>query len=159
MADANLPPPVTRPYPLPPLPPDCYYVEPIDPATVGDGALVFIEDTDPFDQYTYRLSSVIYSGRTAFQNVLIADTLNYGRVLMLDGAIQSAEHDEAIYHELLVQPAMLRHPDPRSVLVIGGGEGTTLREVLVHRSVKSVTMVDLDRELVDLSASICNPGT
>jgi spermidine synthase len=150
MANANLPRPVTRPYPLPPLPPDRYYDEPIDPATVGDGALVFVEDTDPFDQYTYRLSSVIYSGRTAFQNVLIADTFNYGRVLMLDGAIQSAEEDEAIYHELLVQPAMLRHPDPRSVLIIGGGEGATLREVLVHRSVTSVTMVDLDRELVEL---------
>ena len=139
-----------RSYPLPALPPDRYYVEPSDPAAVGDGALVFVEDSDPFDLFTYRLSKVIFQGRTAFQNVLIADTFNYGRALMLDGAIQSAQDDEAIYHELLVQPAMLRHPDPRDVLIIGGGEGATLREVLVHRSVKSATMVDLDREVVEL---------
>ena len=127
-----------------------YYVDAVDPTTVGDGALVFVEDSDYFDQYTYRLKSVIYNGRTAFQNVLIADTYNYGRALMLDGAIQSSEDDETLYHEILVQPAMLRHPDPRDVLIIGGGEGATLREVLVHRSVKSATMVDLDREVVEL---------
>jgi spermidine synthase len=116
----------------------------------GKGAVVFVEDSDEFDTYTYRLSGVVYSGRTAYQNVLIADSYNYGRVLMLDGAIQSSEDDEPLYHEMLVQPAMLRHPDPRDVLIIGGGEGATLREVLVHRSVKSATMVDLDREVVEL---------
>lgn len=147
---ASPPPPVTRPYPLPPLPPDRYYEDPIDPATLGDGKLVFVEESDNLDFYTYRLSNVVYNGRTQFQNVLIADTLNYGRALMLDGAIQSAEDDEAIYHELLVQPALLRHPDPRDVLIVGGGEGATLRETLVHRSVRSATMVDLDREVVEL---------
>ena len=141
---------IERPYPLPPLPPDRYYVESVNPATVGDGALVFVEDSDDFDTFTYRLKKIVYHGKTAFQNVLIADTYNYGRALMLDGAIQSAEDDEAIYHELLVQPAMLRHPEPRDVLIIGGGEGATLREVLVHASVKTATMVDLDREVVEL---------
>ncbi len=155
MSDPNPPaaprPLIARPYPLPPLPADRYYIESVDPATVGDGALVFVEDSDGFDTFTYRLSRVIYQGRTAFQNVLIADTYNYGRALMLDGAIQSSADDEAIYHELLVQPAMLRHPDPRDVLIIGGGEGyQPLREVLVHASVKSATMVDLDREVVEL---------
>src|SRR6266404_7664441 len=109
---------VHRPYPLPPLPPDRYYVESDSPASIGDGSLEFIEDSDDFDTFTYRLKSVIYHGKTAFQNVLIADTYNYGRALMLDGAIQSAEDDEAVYHELLVQPAMLRHPEPRDVLII-----------------------------------------
>ncbi|HEX5443114.1 MAG TPA: fused MFS/spermidine synthase, partial [Pirellulales bacterium] len=120
------------------------------PASVGDGALVLVEDSDAFDRYHYRLKQVAYQGRTAFQNVLIADTYNFGRVLVLDGAIQSSSDDEKLYHELLVQPAMLRHPDPRQVLIIGGGEGATLREVLVHRSVQSATMVDLDREVVEL---------
>ncbi|HKD37587.1 MAG TPA: fused MFS/spermidine synthase [Pirellulales bacterium] len=147
---APQPPLATRPYPLPPLPPDRYYVESDDPSTIGDGSLEFIEDSDDFDTFTYRIKRVIFHGRTAFQNVLIADTYNYGRALMLDGAIQSSEDDEAVYHELLVQPAMLRHPDPRDVLIIGGGEGATLREVLVHRSVKSAAMVDLDREVVEL---------
>ncbi len=141
---------VTRPYPLPPLPPNYFYQEGPDPALVGDGAVVFVEDSDPFDRYTYRLSNVVYGGRTAFQNVLVADTINYGRALMLDGSIQSAREDEEVYHEMLVQPAMLSHPDPRDVRIIGGGEGATLREVLVHRSVRSAVMVDLDAEVVEL---------
>jgi spermidine synthase len=145
-----MPPPPTRPYPLPPLPAHRCYQENIDPRSVGEGALVFIEDSDPFDRYSYRLSGVVHHGKTAFQNVMIADSYSFGRILVLDGAIQSAADDEKLYHELLVQPAMLRHPDPRDVLIIGGGEGATLRETLVHRSVKSATMVDLDGEVVEL---------
>ena len=60
MSDPNppssLPSPIARPYPLPPLPADRYYIESVDPATVGDGALVFVEDSDGFDKFTYRLS-------------------------------------------------------------------------------------------------------
>jgi spermidine synthase len=140
---------ISRPYPLPPLPPDMYYVPDPD-VDEADGALFFVEDADPFDTYHYQLSRILYKGRTQFQNVLIAETLNFGVALMLDGAIQSSEDDEALYHELLVQPAMLAHPDPHDVLIIGGGEGASLREVLVHSSVRSVTMVDLDREVVEL---------
>lgn len=144
-----LPPPSTR-TDLPPLPPNMYYSDPPDPAVVGRGALEFKEDSDPFDTFIYRLSSVIYQGKTAFQSVLIAETYNYGRALMLDGAIQSSADDESLYHEMLVQPAMLAHPNPQDVLIIGGGEGATLREVLVHASVRNVTMVDIDQELVEL---------
>jgi spermidine synthase len=81
---------------------------------------------------------------------VIADTYSFGRMLVLDGGVQSTEDDESLYHEVLVQPAMLVHPDPQEVLIIGGGEGATLREVLAHASVKRATMVDLDREAVDL---------
>jgi spermidine synthase len=141
---------ISRPYPLPPLPSNYYYQENIKPETVGEGELVYIENSNPLDKYAYRMSKVVYTGKTAFQRVVIGDTFSYGRALMLDGAIQSAEKDEAIYHEMLVQPAMLLHPEPEDVLIIGGGEGATLREVLVHHSVKSVTMVDIDREVVEL---------
>lgn len=147
--DSN-PPLVDRPYALPPLPPNMYYVEPPDPAALGYSALTVVENTDPFDLYVYRVSNLIHSGATAFQNVVIADTFNYGRVLILDGAIQSSQYDESLYHEVLVQPAMLMHPDPKDVLIIGGGEGATLREALAHRSVRSAVMVDLDREVVEL---------
>lgn len=109
-----------------------------------------VESSDLFDRYLYRVSHIVHRGRTAFQDVVIADTYNYGRALFLDGAIQSAEVDEAVYHESLVQPAMLSHPDPRDVLIIGGGEGAALREVLAHQSVRSATMVDIDAEVVGL---------
>jgi spermidine synthase len=142
--------PIIRPYPLPPLPPHQYYVEPEVLNDDNLSSLIIIEDSDPCDSYTYRLRSLIYSGNTAFQNVVIGDTYNYGLALFLDGAIQSAEWDEKLYHELLVQPPMLAHPEPRDILIIGGGEGATLREVLAHGSVRSATMVDVDRELVEL---------
>lgn len=141
---------VKRPYPLPPLPPNRIYVEDTMAAGQYPGSLMLTEDSDPFDSYGYRLEKVLFSGRTKYQDVLIADSYNFGRVLVLDGAIQSSEDDENLYHELLVQPAMLRHPDPKDVLIIGGGEGASLREVLVHSSVKSATMVDLDGEVVEM---------
>ncbi|MBI3744291.1 MAG: polyamine aminopropyltransferase [Chloroflexi bacterium] len=97
-----------------------------------------------------ELRRVVYSGHTAFQAVDIIETEPFGRTLVLDGKTQSSEADEAIYHEALVHPAMLSHPDPRRVLIAGGGEGATLREVLGYRSVERAVMVDLDRELVEL---------
>ena len=141
---------LSRPYPLPELRPNEYYVEPLTPDQLGSGPVWCIEDTDPFDLYTYRVTEIQVSKRTAFQNVVIAQSCNYGRIVLLDGAVQSSEDDEALYHEMLVQPGMLLHSEPRDVLIIGGGEGATLREVLAHRSVRKVTMVDIDREAVDL---------
>ncbi|TPO01255.1 fused MFS/spermidine synthase [Mesorhizobium sp. B1-1-5] len=137
-----------RTYPLPPLPPGYFYVE-IEKPQGSVGAFVR-EDADPFDEYNYRIKSIVYSGRTQFQDVIVADTCNFGRALFLDGAIQSSAEDEGLYHEILVQPALLMHDDPREVLIIGGGEGATLREVLAHRSVSRAVMIDIDRELVDI---------
>lgn len=97
-----------------------------------------------------RVQKVLYSGKTEYQNVEILESDIYGRSLVLDGKTQSTERDEHIYHESLVHPAMLMHSDPRVVFIGGGGEGGTLREVLSHRSVEQVVMLDLDREVVDL---------
>lgn len=97
-----------------------------------------------------RVQKVLYSGKTQYQNVEILESDIYGRSLVLDGKTQSTERDEHIYHESLVHPAMLMHSDPRAVFIGGGGEGGTLREVLSHRSVEQVVMLDLDREVVDL---------
>lgn len=140
---------VSRPYPLPTLPGNRFYVEPTDPDEAGT-ELAFIEDTEDFCQYVFRLSNVVYRGHTDYQSVLIADSYSFGRMLILDGAVQSTEDDEELYHEALVQPALLRHPAPRDVLIVGGGEGAALREVLSHRSVRRATMVDIDREVVEL---------
>jgi len=147
----------TRPYVLPPLPPGHYYVEPPDPREAGSGGTFVLEDADPFDHYHYRVKALVHSSRTPFQTVVIADTYNFGRALFLDGAIQSSEEDEALYHEMLAQPALLMHPAPRDVLVIGGGEGATLREVLAHRSVQRAVMIDIDREVVELCRELL-PG-
>lgn len=93
---------------------------------------------------------VIYSGQTAYQKVEVLETGPWGRSLVLDGRTQSSEADEWVYHEALVQPVMVAHPNPRRVFIAGGGEGATAREVLRHRSVIECVMVDLDEEVVKL---------
>ena len=92
----------------------------------------------------------VFSTKTAFQEVEIVDSLQHGRCLLLDGKTQSAEADEFIYHEGLVHPAMVTHPNPVSVFIAGGGEGATLREALAHNTVKRAVMVDLDSEVVEV---------
>jgi spermidine synthase len=101
-------------------------------------------------QYLYSVKEILYEGRTRFQRVEIVDLDAFGRTLFLDGNIQSSEVDEFVYHEALVHPALLTHPRPETVLILGGGEGATLREVLRHPSVNRAVMVDIDEELVGL---------
>ncbi len=99
---------------------------------------------------SFALKSVIYSGHTPYQKVEVIDTDLFGRCLVLDDKVQSSTSDEFIYHEAMVHPAMLAHPQPQKVLIAGGGEGASLREVLRHRSVTRAVMLDIDREVVDL---------
>lgn len=98
----------------------------------------------------HKIRKRIYSEQTGFQHLEIVDTASFGTCLVLDGRIQSSASDEFIYHEALVHPAMLAHQAPRKVFIAGGGEGATLREVLKHRSVQRVVMVDIDRRVVDI---------
>lgn len=109
------------------------------------------------ERASYEVTRVLYRGRTAFQSVEIVETRPYGLALFLDGAPQSALADEFVYHEALVHPALVAHPEPRRVLIAGGGEGATLREVLRHQSVEHATMVDIDGELIELAREHLRP--
>lgn len=97
-----------------------------------------------------RVDELLYQAKTKYQLIQIFSNPLFGKVLFLDKKIQSAQVDEQIYHESLVHPSLLTHPSPKNVLIIGGGEGATLREVLRHEPVKKATMVDIDKELVRL---------
>ena len=115
-------------------------------------------DTDPDKWFYDRVSrnliqlhsieEVLYTGQSKFQSIQIIGTGSFGKCLVLDGKIQSSEVDEFIYHEALVQPAMIIHPCPETVFIAGGGEGATIREVLSHNTVKRAVMVDIDEEVV-----------
>lgn len=102
------------------------------------------------DSVERRVENIIVKGKTAFQEYLFFDSKMHGVCISLDGDIQSCESDEGIYHEALVHPAMLAHKNPKTVLIMGGGEGATAREVLRHQSVEKVVMVDIDEEFVEL---------
>ena len=110
----------------------------------------FIEAVSSELSVMLKVRQIYYSGQTAYQKVEVLDSELFGRSLILDGKTQSTERDEHIYHETLVHPAMLCNPEPKQAFIGGGGEGGTLREVLGHKSVKRVTMVDLDSEVVAL---------
>ncbi len=99
---------------------------------------------------SFRVVRPIYRGRTNYQRLEILETEPYGTCLLLDGKMQSALVDEHIYHETLVHPAMCLCGEPRRVVIIGGGEGATLREVLRWQTVEEVFLIDLDKEVVEL---------
>ncbi len=108
-----------------------------------------VDQCSPDEIHMFKRSGKILAQQTQFQELQYIETKAYGGVLVLDGAVQSAQTDEYLYHEALVHPAMVAHPNPRSVLILGGGEGATLREVLKHPTVERAVMVDLDGELVE----------
>jgi spermidine synthase len=98
---------------------------------------------------TFEIDRVLHDGKTDFQSVLIFETRAVGRVLVLDGIVQSTEADEFIYHEMLVHVALMAHGAPRRVLIVGGGDGGALEEVLKH-PVEAVTIVEIDPGVVEL---------
>jgi spermidine synthase len=107
------------------------------------------EPLTPLDIYRRRITNVVYLRRSRFQEICIAEAGAYGRALILDGQLQSASADEFLYHEALVHPAMIQTGSPQSVLILGGGEGAAAREALRWRSVRRVTMVEIDGEVVE----------
>jgi spermidine synthase len=98
----------------------------------------------------HGIQRVLHAEATSFQQAQIVETHTFGICLVLDGKIQSGARDEFIYHESLVHPAMLAHPNPRNVFIAGGGEGATLRDVLMHKTVNKAVMVDIDEQVVKL---------
>jgi spermidine synthase len=116
--------------------------------------VTIVERSESGAQTTYTVRKpLVWAGSTAYQEVIIADSAEYGRMLFLDGELQSAAADERIYHECLVHPVMAAFAQAGGketrVLVVGGGEGATVREVL-RWSPAAVDWVDIDGELVEL---------
>jgi spermidine synthase len=96
------------------------------------------------------VNSVLHSEVSPFQKITILDTEQAGTALVLDQTMQTCSVDEAFYHEILVHVPMFSHPQPKQVLIVGGGDGGTLKEILRHRSVESVHMVEIDERVVEL---------
>ncbi len=110
-------------------------------------------EEDPFAPIAYRygVRGRLYSSRSAFQLIEVYDTDFFGRMLVLDNVVQLTERDEFLYHEMLAHVPLHAHPAPENVLVVGGGDGGTLREVLKHPSVTRAVLVELDPEVIAVS--------
>jgi spermidine synthase len=98
----------------------------------------------------FKKDEVLFQSETEHQELIIFRNDSFGRVMALDGVIQTTERDEFIYHEMMVHVPLFAHRAPSKVLIIGGGDGGILREVLKHQNVESVTQVEIDQAVIDL---------
>ncbi len=98
----------------------------------------------------WKIKETLWLEKTPFQELRVVDMVDFGKALILDGALQTTERDEFIYHEMITHVAMYAHPNPERVLIIGGGDGGTLREVLKHPEVQHVDMVEIDQRVVEV---------
>ncbi len=99
----------------------------------------------------FEIDEILYEEKTTHQHLLIFKNDIFGRVLALDGVIQNTEKDEFVYHEMLVHVPLVCHGSAKHVLVIGGGDGGALREVIKHKTVEKVTLVEIDESVIHFS--------
>ncbi|BCS91937.1 Polyamine aminopropyltransferase [Metallosphaera sp. J1] len=110
-----------------------------------------IEWQSSYEFHGHHIDQVLEDVTTQFQRVMVARLTRFGKSLIIDGKVQSTVSDEYIYHETLVHPLLLSLDRPKNVLILGGGEGATLREALKHESVSRAVMVDIDQAVIDFA--------
>ncbi|SME87893.1 polyamine aminopropyltransferase [Pseudobacteriovorax antillogorgiicola] len=111
--------------------------------------LWFQEEDDSSLRFGYRVSDVLFRGQSEFQTVDVIETEAYGRMLLIDGLVMITERDEFVYHEMIAHVPALLHNKPEKVVVIGGGDGGTVRELLKHPEIKEVVLCEIDGLVVD----------
>ena len=110
--------------------------------------LWFTENHTENVRLSIKVDKQLYTAKSEFQRIDIFDSEEFGRVLALDGYVMLTEKDEFMYHEMIVHVPMCVHPNPQNILVIGGGDGGTVRELVKYDSVKSVDLVEIDEDVV-----------
>src|SRR5574340_1159560 len=110
-------------------------------------------EKDPYApiQYTYEVSSILHKSKSRYQDIMVFENPFFGKILVLDGVVQITEKDEFFYHEMLTHIIMSAHPEPKKIIVIGGGDGDTVREVIKHKSVEKVYFIEIDEEVIEVS--------
>ena len=99
----------------------------------------------------FRLKRSLFKGKSPFQTVEVVETAGHGKLLLIDGMTMVSERDEFVYHEMIAHVPLFVHPKPKRVLVIGGGDGGSVREVLKHKSVEKCVLVEIDALVVEAS--------
>lgn len=102
-------------------------------------------------EYSYDVEEILYKGKSKFQEIMVIRNPHFGKMLILDDIVQLTERDEFFYHEMLTHIVMHALPDPRRIVVIGGGDGGVVREVLKHKAVEKVYFVEIDEEVINVS--------
>lgn len=113
--------------------------------------LWYTEKQTEYYGITAQIKETLVREKTEFQDLAIIDTIEFGRMLVLDGMVMTTVKDEFVYHEMVTHPALFTHPNPKQVLVVGGGDGGAIREVLKHPSVERAVLVEIDGKVVEYS--------
>ncbi|MCY7695478.1 spermidine synthase [Bacillus altitudinis] len=100
---------------------------------------------------TLKVKKTLHTEQTDFQHLEMVETEEFGNMLFLDGMVMTSEKDEFVYHEMVAHVPLFTHPNPENVLVVGGGDGGVIREILKHPSVKKATLVDIDGKVIENS--------
>ena len=100
---------------------------------------------------TAKVNKTLHTEQTDFQKLDMIETEEFGNMLVLDGMVMTTEKDEFVYHEMVAHVPLFTHPNPRHVLVVGGGDGGVIREVLKHPSVEKATLVEIDGKVIEYS--------
>lgn len=100
---------------------------------------------------SFRVKEFLHEETTEFQHMALVDTYQYGRMLFLDSCVMTSIKEEFVYHEMITMVALNSHPNPENVLVIGGGDGGAIREIVKHPKVKKATLVEIDGRVIEVS--------
>ena len=109
---------------------------------------VFRYEISPHARVHLECAGILHSSRSKFQKIEVLESLDFGRMLVLDGVINLTERDEFVYHEMLAHVPLFSHRNPSQVLIVGGGDGGTAREVTKHEGVKEIQQVEIDAEVI-----------
>jgi spermidine synthase len=112
---------------------------------------IFRYNVSPNITMYLECSGILYSNRSNYQMIEVIESVGLGRMLVLDGVINLTERDEYIYHEMLAHIPLFSHPNPSHILIVGGGDGGTAREVLKHEGVVKIQQVEIDEEVIRVS--------
>ncbi|MGE5558777.1 MAG: polyamine aminopropyltransferase [Bacillota bacterium] len=112
--------------------------------------LWFTEKQTPDLGITCAIKGTLHREKSAFQDIAVLDTLQFGRMLVLDGMVMTTEKDEFVYHEMISHVPLFTHPNPERVLVVGGGDGGAIREILKHQKVKEAVLAEIDGRVIEV---------
>ncbi|MBE9540696.1 MAG: polyamine aminopropyltransferase [Proteobacteria bacterium] len=112
---------------------------------------IFRYEISPHISVHLECKGVLHSSRSSFQKIEVVESLDFGRMLVLDGVINLTERDEFVYHEMLVHVPLFSHADPSEVLIVGGGDGGTAREAIKHEGIRRIQQVEIDKEVIAVS--------
>eukprot|EP01132_Coremiostelium_polycephalum_P002870 gene2870-3566_t len=118
---------------------------------INNGWFSEISDFWPGNSFSLKVDKVLHHKKSDYQDILVFKSETFGNVLVLDGVIQATERDEFAYQEMITHLPLFAHPNPKKVLVVGGGDGGVLREVVKHPGVESVTLCEIDQGVIDAS--------